>query len=157
MLSWTQRLDEVIYYSGQEVKRSEALADMIIQGVPADWIDEYMENADVVGMTAAFKHNNVLADHESSWADVDKTTLPRLAFAGMGKPGQKSSWSYPHHFVKNGGNQDDQGICTTGTLYLHRQGLNAAWAAAQGSRSGQKAPPAVIAHLQGHRQALGLD
>jgi hypothetical protein len=42
-------------------------------------------------------------------------------------------------------------------MYLHQGGLNAAWAAANGARSGQKASQAVLDHLQAHRKALGMD
>jgi HK97 family phage prohead protease len=41
-------------------------------------------------------------------------------------------------------------------MFLHRGGLNTAWAAANGARSGQKAPQEVLDHLQAHRDALGL-
>jgi len=42
-------------------------------------------------------------------------------------------------------------------MFLHRGGLNAAWAAAMGARSGQDATEEVKAHLRAHRKALGLD
>ena len=103
-----------------------------------------------------FSHNSTLADSEPDWGGVDKTALPRNAFADEGHPFKKSTWSYPHHWVKNGGGKDDQGIFTTGTMYLHKGGLNAAWSAAQGGRSGQEASSAVKSHLQAHRSALGL-
>lgn len=90
-------------------------------------------------------HNSTVAKSEPAWSAVDKTKLPRNAFADQGKADEKSTWKYPHHWVSGG------------TMYLHRGGLNAAWSAAQGGRSGQKASPAVIAHLQVHRKALGLD
>lgn len=59
--------------------------------------------------------------------------------------GKTYDCKYPHHWVK--GNE----------LLLHKGGLNAAWAAAQGARSGQKASPEIISHLEAHRKALGLD
>jgi HK97 family phage major capsid protein/HK97 family phage prohead protease len=103
-----------------------------------------------------FTHNSTLADSEPDWGTVDKTSLPRPAFADEGEAGKKSTWKYPHHWVKDGGGKDDQGIFTTGTMYLHKGGLNAAWSAAQGGRSGQEASAAVKAHLESHRKALGL-
>jgi len=63
----------------------------------------------------------------------------------------------PHHWVENGGNIDENGVYTTGDMYLHKGGLNAAWAAAQGARSGEKASQEVIDHLQAHRKAIGAD
>jgi len=42
-------------------------------------------------------------------------------------------------------------------MYLHRGGLAAAWAAAQGARSGKQASSAVKAHLQAHRKAVGME
>jgi len=50
----------------------------------------------------------------------------------------------------------DTGIYTDGDMYLHKGGLNAAWAAAQGARTGKKASTDVISHLNKHRKALGL-
>jgi ATP-dependent Clp protease protease subunit len=103
-----------------------------------------------------FSHNNTVSDSEPSWGGVDKTSLPRIAFADQGEADKKSTWSYPHHWV-SGGSKDDSGVYTTGTLYLHKGGLNAAWAAANGARSGQEASSAVKSHLEAHRKALGLD
>jgi len=105
----------------------------------------------------AFTHNSDTADSEPDWSAVDKTALPMLAFADHGDGKNKSSFKYPHHWVQNAGGKDDNGVWTTGTLLLHKSGLNAAWSAAQGGRSGQKAPAAVIDHLEAHRKALGLD
>lgn len=97
---------------------------------------------DVTAMT--IRHNSKVADEEPAWSSVDKTELPRLAFADMGEEDLKSTWKYPHHWVSGD------------TMYLHRGGLNAAWAAANGARSGQEASAEVKAHLQAHRDALGL-
>lgn len=105
----------------------------------------------------AFNHNSKLADQEPPWISVDKTALPRVAFADPGEAGKKSTWSYPHHFVQGATAKDDNGIWTDGTMYLHREGLNAAWAAANGARSGQHASQEVIDHLANHRRHLSLD
>jgi hypothetical protein len=105
----------------------------------------------------ALTHNSKIADSEPDWGSVDKTKLPRNAFADEGEPDKKSTWSYPHHWVKNGGGLDEDGIYTTGDMYLHEGGLNAAWSASQGGRTGQKASQSVIDHLQAHRKALGKD
>jgi len=104
-----------------------------------------------------FLHNDTLADSEPDWGSVDKTSLPRAAFADQGEADKKSTWKYPHHWVKDGGDKDDNGIFTTGTMYLHRGGLNAAWAAAQGARTGEEASQAVKSHLNVHRKTLGLE
>lgn len=102
-----------------------------------------------------FTHNSTVADSEPSWGSVDKTALPRAAFADQGETDKKSTWGYPHHFIQNAGGKDENGVWTTGTMFLHEGGLNAAWAAAQGARSGQSASAEVKAHLEAHRRALG--
>lgn len=109
-------------------------------------------------VVVAFEHSwsNTVSD-EPDWGDVDKTALPRIAFADKGDADKKSTWSYPHHWVKGGTKKDDNGVWTDGELHVHTGGVNAAWSAAQGGRSGQKASAAVIAHLEHHRRALGLD
>jgi hypothetical protein len=83
-------------------------------------------------------HNSTVAKSESSWSKVDKTKLPDSAFA------DSKNRKYPHHHL------------VKGTMYLHRGGLAAAWAAAQGARSGKQASSAVKAHLQKHRKAIGM-
>lgn len=103
-----------------------------------------------------FSHNSKLDDNEPDWGSVDKTKLPRVAFADRGEPDKKSTWGYPHHWVKGGSKTDESGVYTDGTLYLHRGGLAAAWSAANGGRSGQEASPAVKAHLNVHRNAIGM-
>ncbi len=104
----------------------------------------------------AFRHNSNTDDNEPSWGSIDKTALPRLAFADMGQPEAKSTWKYPHHWVKGGTKKDENGIWTDGTMYLHKGGLKAAWAAANGARSGQDSSSAVKDHLQRHRNAIGV-
>ena len=103
-----------------------------------------------------FNHNSILADNEPDWSTIDKTKLPKLAFANH-TDSAKSSWTYPHHWVKGGTITDENGVWTDGVMYLHRGGLNAAWAAAQGARSSQKASQEVIDHLEAHRKAIGED
>jgi len=103
----------------------------------------------------AHEHNSRTVRDEPDWGEVDKTALPRIAFADMGDADKKSTWKYPHHWVKGGTEKDEDGVWGDGELFLHRGGLNAAWAAANGARSGRKAPPEVLAHLQEHRKALG--
>lgn len=108
----------------------------------------------------ALSHNSNLADSEPGWGSIDKTKLPYRAFVWQAPEtdeGKKSTWKYPHHFVINGGGLDDRGVFTTGDMYLHEGGLNAAWAASMGARSGERAPQSVIDHLEEHRDALGKD
>lgn len=109
-----------------------------------------MGKAQQAALLLAFRHNSVVSTPEPQWSGVDKTKLPDMAFA------DRPDRSYPHHWVKGGGKPDKDGRDTTGTLFLHKEGLNAAWAAANGARSGQKASQAVLDHLQAHRRALGI-
>lgn len=104
----------------------------------------------------AFSHNSKLAKSEPSWGGVKKTALPRAAFADKGEADKKSSWKFPHHWVQNGEDTDGDGVYDAGTMFLHRGGLRAAWAAANGARSGQEASPAVKAHLRRHMVDIGM-
>ncbi len=107
----------------------------------------------------ALTHNDKIADEEPTWGDVDKTKLPASAYipqASGHESDKKSIWKFPHHFVK-GGSTNEDGVFDSGDMFLHKGGLNAAWAAAQGTRSGEKAEQAIIDHLSKHRKALGLD
>lgn len=116
------------------------------------WREEHGDSQDMKN----FSHNSTVADSEPSWGNVDKSSLPRMAFADEGEPGKKSTWGYPHHWV-SGGSKGGDGIYTSGTMYLHKGGLNAAWAAANGARSGQESSSAIKDHLEAHREALGLE
>lgn len=103
-----------------------------------------------------FTHNNNVDKNEPPWGDIDKSALPRNAFAETGEAGKKSTWGYPHHWIKGGTKKDSDGIWLDGTMYLHKGGLNAAWAAANGARSGKKASKAVLSHLKRHRESIGV-
>jgi len=104
-----------------------------------------------------FRHNSNTQEDEPDWGDVDKTKLPRIAHAVMGDPNKKTTWKYPHHHIANGGDLNDIGVFTTGTMYLNTGGVNAAWAALHGARSGERGPAEGIEHVQKHRVALGLE
>jgi hypothetical protein len=121
-----------------------------------DIMKQVMKHPNPVKKEASLTHNSKVNDKEPTWSDVDKTALPRNAFANEGEDGVKSSWKYPHHYVV-GGTKNKDGVYASGDMYLHKGGLNAAWGAAQGARSGQEAGPAVKAHLQSHRKDLGLN
>lgn len=112
---------------------------------------------EVQALGANLSHDSKTQDNEPAWGQVDKTKLPRVAFADKGEADKKSTWSFPHHHVTGGKVDPDTGVYASGTLWLNQGGLNAAWSAAQGGRSGKKASPEVISHLQAHRKALGLD
>lgn len=106
------------------------------------------------------RHNNKLADREPNWSKLDKTKLPRNAFAEQGDPRKKTTWKYPHHWVKNGKvGEDSYGnkVYVEGDMYLHSDGLDAAWAYAQGARTGKKASQKIRGHLQSHRKAIGAN
>lgn len=97
----------------------------------------------------SFSHNSEVESDEPDWGDVVKTELPDDAFA------DEDARSYPHHWVEGGDIED--GRFVSGTMYLHRGGLGTATAAARGARSGKQASEHVKAHLQKHRDALGLE
>lgn len=105
---------------------------------------------------SAFEHNSTVAKNEPSWGDVDKNLLPDAAFARKPKGGKKSTRGFPHHWVQGGAGKNADGEYTAGKMFLHRGGLKAAWSAANGGRSGDKAEPSVIAHLRRHWDALGV-
>lgn len=101
-------------------------------------------------------HNNTLAKLAPNWASIDKTQLPRVAFADHGEPDKPSSWKYPHHHVTNG-TVGENGVFVSGTLYLHKGGLAAGWAAVNGARSGESGTLHDKAHLRAHRRAIGVE
>jgi hypothetical protein len=105
-------------------------------------------------VASEFAHNSDLRENEPDWSELDKSSLPWEAFANWSSMDKekKSTWKYPHHFIVGGSKKG--GIYDSGTMYLHKGGLNAAWAAAQGARSGEKAKPEIIKHLEAHRKAI---
>lgn len=106
---------------------------------------------------AAIKINRKLRDNEPAWGKVDKTKLPRQAFADVGDTEKVSTWRYPYMWMPNGKAPDENGRYTSGDLYIHKGGLQAAWAAAQGARTGKKASQKIIDTLKKARKAVGLD
>ena len=98
----------------------------------------------------ALRHaSNPVDTGEPEWGEVNKTELPDNAFADF------DARSFPHHFVRNA--QREEGKIINGDMHLHTGGLDAAWAAAMGARTGQRASPSIISHLREHRKALGLE
>ena len=102
-------------------------------------------------------HNSTLAKAEPSWGNVDKTKLPRNAYADMGDVGLKSSWRYPHHHIADGTIGGKHGVFIKGDMFLHKGGLKAALQAAGGARSGKKeSNPAVKRHLSHHADVIDM-
>jgi len=87
-------------------------------------------------------HTSKLAKGEPGWDTVDPTTLPATAFA---RTGEAETGEFPHHWVTQ-----------TGRLYLHKDGLSAAWASAIATAAGKPAILDVLAHLRKHFAALGM-
>ena len=102
----------------------------------------------------AFRHNSEVAPNPQRWGEVDKTRLPRIAHADMGEADKKTTWRFPHHEIVDGGDLDDMGVYTTGTMYVNRGGVAAAWQRMQ--QAGIESSAADKAHIQAHRKALGM-
>jgi len=88
-------------------------------------------------------HNRIPRFPIPRWSAVNKSELPRNAFAYAPTPLRKD-WKLPHHFVRNG------------KMYLHRGGVIAAWAALNGAHTGRPMPlPGYVrAHLVAARRAV---
>lgn len=134
-------------------------ADKVITTADKPVIKENYTIMEFVNACDKFKNFNQNTsrtnDNEPNWGGVNKRELPKAAFAGNDSD-NPSEWSYPHHFVEGGSVDEDTGRFTSGQFYLHKGGLNAAWAAAMGARTGEKASQVIIDHLQMHRKQLGL-
>ncbi len=79
----------------------------------------------------ALRHNSETREDEPQWSEWlgrHRAQLPDTAFA------DPDNRAFPHHWVVNGSGADEDGRWTDGEMYLHRGGLNAAWAAAMGAR-----------------------
>ena len=144
-------LDEAIQRAKDMAMANKQMQRMITVGAKADSLISKYAPAPM-----AFTHNSQTDPNEPDWGSVDKTKLPHPAFAEQGDPNKKSTWGYPHHWVKGGTKLDTNGCWIDGIMYLHRGGLSAAVAASNGARSGQQASQSVKDHLQSHRKALGI-
>jgi len=143
---------------GREVEEGDSDGDDASETKPPPEPTEATEDTESVEVsTKALTHNSKLADGEPAWGTVNKTRLPRSAHARMGEADAKSTWGFPHHWVRGGGDLNEDGVYTTGDMYLHRGGLISAWGAAQGARAGVEAEAAVKGHLNMHRKAVGLE
>jgi hypothetical protein len=151
------------YFLADQYKVDQMMKDKMMEDEEMDHEDAAVREVEVNGSTykmlsvskvidvckcdlivAGMTHNSKLAKSEPAWSSVDKTKLPMVAFADHGDGKNHSSFKYPHHWI-SGGN-----------LYLHRGGLAAARAAAQGARSGKKAKPSIVAHLAKHAKDIGM-
>lgn len=95
------------------------------------------------------KHNSKVHEQQPKWAAIDLAALPDRAFADSKRR------KYPHHWVEGGTARDADGRWANGTMYLHTEGLAAAWAAVHGARGLEKATEGLIAHLNSARSAIG--
>lgn len=98
-------------------------------------------------------HNSETREDEPQWGDwidQNRSRLPDNAFADDER-------GFPHHWVVSGSGEDENGRWTDGDMFLHRGGLNAAWAAAMGARTGERASQNIVDHLRRHRRVLGLE
>lgn len=103
----------------------------------------------------ALTHNSTLAKSEPSWGNVDKTALPRNAYADMGDADSKSSWRYPHHHVESGKIGGKHDLCIKGDMYLSREGLKTAL---QDIGNGDiDSEQSAKRHLISHANAIGMD
>jgi len=91
-------------------------------------------------------HNRIPRFPMPRWSEVDKSKLPREAFA-YAPTEDRQTWKLPHHFLHEG------------KMYLHRGGVIAAWAALNGAHTGRPmdVPSYVRSHLLAARRALGLE
>lgn len=145
-------------------QKNIGLIDEILPSKMKPVITKNMSYADIMNICRdKSKFQNVFngdssktTDNEPQWVTVDKRKLPREAFA-EDRPDNPSEWGFPHHFIKDGKIDEETERFETGTMFLHKGGLNAAWAAAQGARTGQEADQFIINHLAKHRKDLGLD
>lgn len=110
---------------------------------------------------SGLSHDDEVMQHEPPWGEIDQDALPRVAFAEKGAANDPSTWQFAHHHVVGGRIDSTTGRYSSGTLYLHRGGLDAAWSDAAGLRSGAGGQPQarqeVLDHLREHRRALGLE
>jgi cation transport regulator ChaB len=113
-----------------------------------EWEVKHMDDK----IKRAFTHNSTLAKSEPKWSTVDKSKLPKEAFAVVGDPEKRSTWKYPHHFVKNG------------VMYLHSGGLKAGIAEASGARwhggkekaSKDSDAKMALVHMRKHAKDIGM-
>jgi len=85
-------------------------------------------------------------NEQPSWEKVDKAKLPQECFADQGEIDQRSTWGYPYKYV----NKD-------GVSEIHAEGLDFAWAFANGVETNEKASVEIIDVLKVARKSLNLE
>ena len=115
------------------------------------------QEADMDAQGKSFVRDDSFAHSEPPWSEVDKSRLPRECFADQGEPDKKSTWRYPWKWVQDAAGVDARGCCTGGVIRPHKGGIAAAWADANGARSGTQGrgrPPQARRHPQTLRPRL---
>ena len=82
---------------------------------------------------------------------MDELSLPRIAFAEFGQDGNRTTWGYPHHFVKGATAKDEMGTVSNGTMYLHKGLL----AKQLGHADMMHLESPARDHLEAHAKAIG--
>ena len=98
-----------------------------------------------------FQHNDEVDPQEPDAGAVDELSLPRIAFAEFGQDGNRTTWGYPHHFVKGATAKDEMGTVSNGTMYLHKGLL----AKQLGHADMMHLESPARDHLEAHARAIG--
>ncbi len=99
-----------------------------------------------------FTHSDETDSDEPGWNAVDEHALPRLAFAEMGEDGNRTTWGYPHHFVKGATAKDNMGAYSDGKMFLHKGQLEKMLGHADMMHLESPARD----HLEAHAKATGM-
>jgi len=107
----------------------------------------------VLHIAKCMNHSSSIDPNEPKWEEIDETKLPMSAFAEVGDPEDRSTWKYPHHFVKNGV-IGESGLYESGELFLHRGKLLALANSFEKSKDTDKV---VLSEITKHIKDLGLN
>jgi len=107
----------------------------------------------VLHIAKCMSHSSSIDPNEPKWEEIDETKLPMSAFAEVGDPEDRSTWKYPHHFVKNGV-IGESGLYESGELFLHRGKLLALSNSFEKSKDTDKV---VLSEITKHIKDLGLN
>jgi len=107
----------------------------------------------VLHIAKCMNHSSSIDPNEPKWEEIDETKLPMSAFAEIGDPEDRSTWKYPHHFVKNGV-IGESGLYESGELFLHRGKLLALANSFEKSKDTDKV---VLSEITKHIKDLGLN
>lgn len=165
--SGTQKLFSIAYYYDYQLKNKRNWYDESETMMHVSWMEcnhlallsdpqvleaEILEDMQMLDEHGCVKYqkeyphtSDFYSGEVTPWGSIDKTRLPFDAFVfEIGEKGKKSTYKYPHHWVARG------------KMYLHRQGLAVAIAAAKGARSGKIASPEVFTHLNKHLEEISM-